>query len=133
MSVKWKSSSRFVVYWLPGPQVWHISELVKGDLSLSAANGSEIPYKRWTEVRFQAMPQSQDLTVPFLVSPETADYPLLGYNVIEEAVKLDLDTARPECLHESFPTIADDQIESLVNSSKANTVTLTLLCQLRQK
>ena len=93
--------------------------MIKGDLSLSAANGGEIPYKGWTEVRFQATPQSQDLIVPFLVSPKTADYPLLGYNVIEEAVKLDPDVACPELLHESFLKIADDQLESLVNSIKS--------------
>ena len=55
MSVKWKTSSRFVGYWLPAissfrsifstsfpeAQARDISELIKGDLSLSAANGSE--------------------------------------------------------------------------------------------
>ena len=109
----------FLAHSFPEAQVRDISELVKGDLSLSATNGSEIPYKRWTEVRFHATPQSQDLIVPFLVSPEIADYPLLGCNVIEEAVKLDPDVACPELLHKSFLTIADDQLESLVNFIKS--------------
>ena len=49
-------SEEFLAHSFLEAQVWDISELVKGDLSLSAANGSEIPYKGWTEVRFQAMP-----------------------------------------------------------------------------
>ena len=53
------------------------------------------------------------------MSPETADYPLLGYNVIEEAVKLDPDVACPELWHESFRMIADDQLEFLVNFIKS--------------
>ena len=108
-------SEEFLAHNFPEAQVRDISKLVKGDLSLSAVNSSEIPYKGWTEVGFQATTQSQDLIVPFLVSPETADYLLLGYNVIEEAVKPDLDVACPELLHESFPMIADDQLESLAN------------------
>ena len=86
---------------------------------MSATNGSEIPYKGWTEVRFLGTPQSQDLIVPFLLSPETADYPLLGYNVIEESVKLDPDVACTELLCKSFSTIADDQLESLINFIKS--------------
>ena len=124
-------SEEFLAHSFSEAQVRNISELIKGDLSLSAANGSEIPYKGWTEVRFQnKTPQSQDLIVPFLVSPETADYPLLGYNVIEEAVKLDPDVARPELLRESFPTIADDQLESLVNFIKSKHSD-TELCSVR--
>ena len=45
-------SEEFLVHSFPEAQVRDISELVKGDLRLSAANGSEIPYKGWTEVRF---------------------------------------------------------------------------------
>ena len=106
----------------PETQVWDISELVKRDLSLSAANGSEIPYKRMDRVK--------DVIVPFFVSPETADYLLLGYSVIEEAVKLDPDVACPELLHESFSTIADDQLESLVNFIKSK-YSDTELCSVR--
>ena len=124
-------SEEFLAHSFSEAQVRNISELIKGDLSLSAANGSEIPYKGWTQVRFQnKTPQSQDLIVPFLVSPETADYPLLGYNVIEEAVKLDPDVACPELLRESFPTIADDQLESLVNFIKSKH-SGTELCSVR--
>ena len=54
-----------------------------------------------------------------MVSLETADYQLLGYNVIEEVVKLDPNVACPELLYESFLTIADDQLESLVNFIKS--------------
>ena len=120
----------FLAHSFAEAQVRDISELVKGDLSLSAANGSETPYKGWTEVKFQATPQSQDLIIPFLVSPETVDYPLLGYSVIEEAVKLDHDVACPELLHESFPMIADDQLESLVNFIKSKHSD-TELCSVR--
>ena len=67
-------SEEFLAHSFPEAQVRGISDLIKGDQSLSAVNGSEIPYKGWTEIRFQATPQSQDLIVPLLVSPETADY-----------------------------------------------------------
>ena len=123
-------SEEFLAHSFPEAQVLDISELVNGDLSLSAENGSELPYKGWTEVRFQAMPQSQDLIVPFLVSPETADYSLLGYDAIEEAIRLDPPIACPKLLHESFPMIADDQLESLVNSIKSKHSD-TVLCSVR--
>ena len=55
---------------------------------------------------------------------------MLGHNVTEEAVNLDPDVACPELLHESFPMIADDQLESLVNFIKSKHSD-TELCSVR--
>ena len=61
--------------------------------NLTAVNGSVIPYIGWVQVRVKLIAPSShsnqgELIVPFLVTSETLDCPILGYNVIEELVSL---------------------------------------------
>ena len=82
--------------WDTGAQVLiisirQLSELLDAKLNLTAVNGSVIPYIGWVEVRVKLIPPSShsnqgELTIPFLVTSETLDCPILGYNVIEELV-----------------------------------------------
>ena len=60
-----------------------ISELLNGDLTVTAANGSSIPYKRWVELDLQIGDSEQGLSVPFLVASEEMELPLIGFNAIE--------------------------------------------------
>ncbi|CAB4044519.1 Hypothetical predicted protein, partial [Paramuricea clavata] len=53
-------------------------------LNLTAANGTPIPYKGWVEARFRLNREDEkEVTVPFLVTPEQLEQPIIGYNVIE--------------------------------------------------
>ena len=65
-----------------------ISELLDGDLTVTAANGSSIPYKGWVELDLQIDDSEQGLSVPFLVASEEMELPLIGFNAIEHLIKV---------------------------------------------
>ena len=75
---------------LPGTVVRDISELISVGLDLTAANGTKIPFIGWADVRVR-LPSSaeevRDVHVPFLITVDRLEMPILGYNVIEELVK----------------------------------------------
>ena len=64
-----------------------ISDLLDTKLNLTVANGSEMPYIGWVELNFRLSSCNHDLKVPFLVTEQCLDSPLLGVNVIEEIIK----------------------------------------------
>ena len=54
---------------------------------MTAANGTKITYSGWVEIEVQLTSSSKDepsVMVPFLITNENLEYPILGYNVIEE-------------------------------------------------
>lgn len=61
------------------------------ELDVKTANGSCMPYEGFVVVEFKLETSSvgQTILVPMLVTKETLDYPIIGYNVIEELVKKD--------------------------------------------
>ena len=72
------------------PYIRPISELLddSDNLKLAAANGSAIPCDGWVEVEFSLMSDetSKKIQVPLLVTSDSLDYPIIGYNVIDEFV-----------------------------------------------
>ena len=71
-----------------------LSELLDANLNLTVLNRTKVPYTGWVEVRMKLTPPSSDsnqeeLLVPFLVTTEKLECPILGYNVIEELVSQD--------------------------------------------
>lgn len=79
---------------LPGETIQSIADLLEEKLELKAANGTTIAYEGWVELNFRLNDSSADsfLSVPFLVTREKLDMPLIGYNVIEELVKGNIKT-----------------------------------------
>ena len=65
-----------------------VGELINCDLTLTAANGSSVPYKGWVELEFQGGDSGNTTSVPFLVANEKLELPLLGFNVIEHLIKV---------------------------------------------
>ena len=57
------------------------------ELNLTAANGTTIPYKGWVDLTFRLSSPESELSVPFLVTEEILETPLVGYNVIEEILQ----------------------------------------------
>ena len=60
------------------------------ELDLRAANGGIIPFVGWVEVEFKLTSDTQSsgpLTVPILVARDELEYPIIGYNVIEEVIR----------------------------------------------
>ena len=95
-----------------------LSELLETSLSLTAVNGSQIPYIGWVEARVMLTPPGSDsnqeeLLVPFLVTSEKLDCPILGYNVIEELVSQD-QNPNPT-IYKSFPGTDKTKVDALVN------------------
>ena len=92
------------------------------ELDLKTANGSCMPYEGFVVVQFKLETSTVDQTimVPMLVTHETLDYPIIGYNVIEELVKKE---EVPDQIATkwaaSFPDIRCEKIQSLVNFIQA--------------
>ena len=88
------------------------------DLNLEAVNGTRIPYTGWTEINVKLVHRQDgqkhdEITVPFLVTNDKLDCPILGYNVIEELVKHDNNFI--EAVYSSFPGKGRDKLNALVN------------------
>ena len=86
-----------------------LSELLDTNLNLTAVNGTKVPYIGWVEVRVKLTPPGSDndqeeQLVPFLVTSEKLDCPILGYNVIQELV------SQEQNLHQPFINVFLKQI-----------------------
>ena len=94
----------------PDYQLRNISELLSiGDLKLEAANGTVIPYDGWVEVTLKLQGNlAKEITVPFLVTKEKIQMPIIGYNVIELFM---LDNRDPE----TDITTLDSMVQSFTN------------------
>ena len=68
----------------PEAKVQNISTLLNSNLRLTAANGLDIPFRGWTKLSFQLENNDTILLVPFLVTKDSMEMPLIGYNVIAE-------------------------------------------------
>ena len=64
---------------------------------MTAANGSKVPYIRWVELNFRLRSSKDKLAVPFLVTEQSLDSPLIGFNVVEEIMKT---VRKNEVLHQ---------------------------------
>lgn len=95
-----------------------LSELLDTNLNLTAVNGTKLPYIGWVEVRVKLTSLSSDssqeeLLVPFPVTSEKLDCPILGYNVIEELVSQN-QNPKP-IIYKSFPGKDKTKLDALVN------------------
>ncbi|KAL9983137.1 hypothetical protein ACROYT_G005269 [Oculina patagonica] len=71
-------------------QIMDIEQLLgaDGSISLQAANGTDIPYCGWVEIVVRLTNENEaEITVPFLVTKENIEQPIIGFNVIELMVK----------------------------------------------
>ena len=106
---------------LPSVQVRDICQLLdtQGSISLQAANGTDIPYSGWAEIDLELVADTETkIKVPFLVTKENIDQPLIGFNVIELIVKEDhgkRDDKLVEKLENSFIHCERKNIPALVN------------------
>ena len=95
------------------------------DLKLTAANGTTIPYKGWVEAKFRLDGENEkEVTVPFLVTEEHLDQPIIGYNVIELLVKdndnRSKDPSLVQSLTSSFENLKEEHAKQLVNLIETN-------------
>ena len=83
-------SADFLKSQLPAVQIRDIEQLlgIDGSISLQAANGTDIPYCGWAEIGVRlANEKETQVRVPFLITREIIDQPIIGFNVIELMVR----------------------------------------------
>lgn len=84
---------------LPGTKIRAVEDILgPGTLTGKAVNQTDIPFAGWIELKFQLGIESRsqpEFRVPVLVScePGVAEEPIIGYNVIEALVNLDMEVA----------------------------------------
>ena len=80
------ASKSWLGEYLPSLKTSKIEELLgeEAGLNLRGANSGPMPFNGWVELQFQL---STPLTMPLLVAKHDLEYPIIGYNVIEEAIK----------------------------------------------
>ena len=75
---------------LPTVQTRDIKQLLgtDGSISLQAANGTDIPYCGWAEIGVRSTDENEtEIRVPFLITKENIEQPIIGFNVIELMVR----------------------------------------------
>lgn len=102
----------------PGLEIKSIKELLKGDLNLQSANGTDIPFLGWVELEFKL--QSEDHTdnstfkVPFLVCNTAGlDKPIIGYNVIGHLLSSSKASVVISQLQCAMPAVPSDNVKVL--------------------
>ncbi|CAH3162778.1 unnamed protein product, partial [Pocillopora meandrina] len=85
VSRKWQQTH------LPLEVLRNVEELLGAgeELNLEAMNGTNIPFDGWIEVGFKLAGDdttAHELTVPVLVGQKEQEYPIIGFNVIEEVL-----------------------------------------------
>ena len=115
-------SKRFLDTNFPNVNLRDVSELIDCQLNVNAANGVEIPYKGWAEIEVKLTSTQEPIIVPFLVTSETIDVPLVGFNVIEEFMnsKSEMTDTELACV---FPCVSSANISVLVDLIKTNSET----------
>ena len=73
-------------------EVRPLRELIGHEIHLEAAGGSSIPYEGSIEMTFGT--DKQEILVPFLVTSENIQRPIIGYNVITKITREDRNVVR---------------------------------------
>ena len=72
--------------WFPSAAIKDLSELIgeNEEFDVKWGNQSKLPFVGWVELKVSLKEgSSPDNTIPFLVTPEYLDHPILGTNAIE--------------------------------------------------
>ena len=120
------ASKSWLGEYLPSLKTRKIEELLgeEAGLNLVGANGGPIPFDGWVEVQFQLTSGAQSstpLTVPLLVARDDLEYPIIGYNVIEEVIKSpdqmggeSIESLR-EIMSSAFSEVKQESVTALVD------------------
>ena len=116
VSRKWQQTH------LPLEVLRNVEELLGAgeELNLEAINGTDIPFDGWIEVRFKLAGDdtiADELTVPVLVGRKEQEYPIVGFNVIEEILSQHSENfqAASNIIQQSFPSVHHTQVGAVVN------------------
>ena len=104
---------------MSGTNVRDISELLcKRNLTLTAANGTTFPFEGFVEIDFEmSTGEGGKFRVPFLVSRDNMDTPIIGYTVIAEIAKEENKVT--DGLTATITHLNKNDVEGLVNALRA--------------
>ena len=103
----------------PSVEVRQISEILgeEQDLSITAANGTDIPFVGFVELKLELGQSSDDsaVIVPMLVTRDEIEQPLIGFNVIDQLTKDYRDIGSvPKAIGQSFPDLPANKLMPFV-------------------
>ena len=107
--------------YFPGEKVRKLSELLDAELDVSTVDGTRLPFIGWAAVRVRLpadIDNVKEICVPFLIVEHNIGKPILGYNVIEELVKLDCHAEHTNIvalLKAGFMDSEESKLSALVN------------------
>ena len=104
----------------PNTDVLAVSDFLEGDdLHLCTANNSEVTVEGVVVLNFGL--GSVSVQVPFVVSVDQLNQPIIGYNVIEHLVRMEKEKLPPE-LQLSIPSLSLSKAQAVVNLIDADAV-----------
>lgn len=118
---KWKKD------YLPHTELRDVADIMDtSELTLTAANGTNMPYLGWVETTFQLVSgteQTEKLTFPMLVMKGfQLTCPIIGYNVIEYIVNKTDQAKLYSTVRKAFPSLKRHKVKAFIQAVSADTV-----------
>ena len=104
---------------LPKANLQNILEIMDAGLDRKAANGTTIPYVGWEAINVAMVSDDAhaNTSVPFLGTSTNIDNRIIGYNVIEEAIKINV----ADCTNTANTSLMKSVIATFHEASTDNT------------
>ena len=101
----------------PDAPIRDVSELLDPDenLVLTAANNEELDFLGYAELKFQISHSSEPIVVPFLVTKENIDQPIIGTNIMTEVLKTKDKEQMMELLEGALTDVKKRDVLGVVN------------------
>ena len=101
----------------PSSQIRDVSDLLDpdDDLVLTAANNEELEYMGYVEIMFQISETAEPICVPFLVTKEDIEQPIIGTNIMAEVLKTKEKVQMMELLEGALKDVKKKDMMGLVN------------------
>ena len=113
---KWKEE------YLPTTKLQDVSEILDSSegLTLTAANGTEMPNTGWIEATFRLASetdQAGELIIPVLVMKGWhLSHPTIGFNVIEHILTKTEKTTQYNTVRKAFPGLRRNKVRALIQA-----------------
>ena len=107
-------SKEWVKEKMPNSEILSVPDFLDGDdIHLYAANSSTVGFEGVVVVDF-SIGNTYNVRVPFIVSSDPMPQPIIGYNVIKEAVKAKIQNLS-QLLKDACPTINEKNVNVVIN------------------
>lgn len=119
MDERWKEE------YSPDLRLRVVSEILDlpDDLTLTAANGTDMPYPGWIEMTFQLASETnlaKELLIPVLVMEGChLSHPIIGFNVIEHILKTTEKTKQYSTVRKAFPSLKRNKVRAFIQAVSA--------------